>query len=726
MKLRMMTSLIFLKDTASKTLLFLILSKFFFNKFPFFYFNSKGGKKTCIVKVSNEIEADKARKNLNMLMMEVNGKSFPIRISKYEKEYSNSMTNLFIKKISKKLTPRQFYELFLKYGDIKSCKLELDYQGNSRGYGYVTYFSPESTLLSLKELNKQKIEGEEIEIIDIIATSDNKNVVYIKHLPLEFKEKNIHDFLSSYGDISNIKMTIKEGRFTGVAIVFYNDYRSAIAAIKDITAKGTTFPGQLPIYITNLEKREDRSSKTNMKNLMMQKQKILNKNVYDPVNLIARLVESDCLLSPEEFEKELRLFIKVVMLSEFSPISIQVNPKNFAIFTLKNQSEAMSFMDNYSRLATPEFIITFFQREIVNPNIGMKPPQMNSMQGGIHEQKMQVNEFHPNEEIMQNPNDLNKFNKFNNVNLHPNMMKNNPNEIGGPIMGNTPQQFSNPQHQNMMMRDGGKILIPNYGNNVNSHPQMRQMEGFNFIKNPNTIVMPPQQQMIIRNPPPLNNIPFNNPHPQHQQPMGNNQMMFNNNRILHPQPQPQPIPPQQMMINRNINPNLMGPPMSQNGFPPQMNNPNFNKVMMHPNDMNKNGFPQQGMQFMQQPPQMNMIGKPNQHFNNNVLYEKEKQVFNSDLSMRNNSHLDSKFEFNFNEERLKEMNTEELANEIYDIVSSIYEKEASKITGMLSDLGDEEVRRLLENPLELKELINQAYQVRKIIFIIFFNKPATK
>jgi polyadenylate-binding protein len=44
-------------------------------------------------------------------------------------------------------------DLFSKYGSIKSCKLEVFQDGESRGFGYVQFDTPENADLAIKELN---------------------------------------------------------------------------------------------------------------------------------------------------------------------------------------------------------------------------------------------------------------------------------------------------------------------------------------------------------------------------------------------------------------------------------------------------------------------------------------------------------------------------------------------------------------------------------------------
>jgi polyadenylate-binding protein len=55
-------------------------------------------------------------------------------------------------------------DLFSKYGTIKSCKLEVFQDGQSRGFGYIQFDTPESADLAIKELNNSSQHGKKIEV----------------------------------------------------------------------------------------------------------------------------------------------------------------------------------------------------------------------------------------------------------------------------------------------------------------------------------------------------------------------------------------------------------------------------------------------------------------------------------------------------------------------------------------------------------------------------------
>jgi RNA recognition motif-containing protein len=70
----------------------------------------------------------------------------PVCLSLYEPEYkSGKINSLLVKNIPKDTSSRQFYEICKEFGEVKKCRLELDYYGGSKGYGYVSYANSNDT-----------------------------------------------------------------------------------------------------------------------------------------------------------------------------------------------------------------------------------------------------------------------------------------------------------------------------------------------------------------------------------------------------------------------------------------------------------------------------------------------------------------------------------------------------------------------------------------------------
>lgn len=499
----------------------------------------------------------------------------------------------------------------------------------------------------------------------------------------------------------------------------------------------------------------------------------------EPISLFAKSMDNDFFVSQEEFEKSLRLFIKIVMLSEFNPLSISCNySKKNAIVTVKNLKDATEFIENYKRLPKPEFYFEILPKTPVNnmPNNFMQPSDLNNMPMPFNSR---INPIQPTEKVMNRNNlddplvnmiDMMNINKNSNINSNENnnninINKNNEQQNNKEYLNFQMLPERENINNNMMMKNVNQM--GNYNNNNNfigigNIMEIQQQQQFlqnkelnNQIRNqgipginqipmnytPQNIQIPQKNNMIMNQTIPMNNMnsmnQINN-NIQNKFNQGNQMVPINHLMNINQMNQIGIMNP--MNINPNeINkfgqmqiphPNIIG----NNNFIPS-NLPQINSIgvinpmpnigipgINHINEMN--GFPINNMNpYLQQPNINENRFQPNhnsipQLFNNQLFHtgpphiiENEKLVFNQN---EKNSNIGSRVELNFNEERLKELNSEELSNEIFELVTQVHEKEACKITGMISELGESQMRHLLLNPLELKDTINHAYKVRYI------------
>jgi RNA recognition motif-containing protein len=118
----------------------------------------------------------------------------PIRLCKYETKQTIEMgrgiemhnTNLLIKNLPKEVSAHNFWNMFRKFGDIKSCKLVVDMLGNSKGYGYVNYYKGEDAARAVNELNDKEVCQKTIKITLLQPgkrAEKRRNNVYVKHIP---------------------------------------------------------------------------------------------------------------------------------------------------------------------------------------------------------------------------------------------------------------------------------------------------------------------------------------------------------------------------------------------------------------------------------------------------------------------------------------------------------------------------------------------------------------
>ena len=187
--------------------------------------------------------ANQARIEMNLRKL----KGHAIRLMWEERDNSiryNSKTNLFVKGIPFNVQPREVYEYFMKFGDISSAKLKDDPEGNHLGYGYVTYYKPESAENAIKNTNGKIIwPGGPLQVDyfkkknERISTSGPEvSKLYITNFPGDFTEDNIIELTKEFGAILSCSIkTEKIGR--RYALVCYENEEAANRAKENLEGK---------------------------------------------------------------------------------------------------------------------------------------------------------------------------------------------------------------------------------------------------------------------------------------------------------------------------------------------------------------------------------------------------------------------------------------------------------------------------------------------------------
>lgn len=337
----------------------------------------KPNKTYCQLTLDTVEHSEEAMHTLNLKIIKPKKGTvgLPLRICKYEKinpnSFESNQNSLTVRNLSSQVTAREFYEIFLEFGEIKSAKLEVDAQGNSKGYGFVTFQSAQSANQAISHFRGKEVKGKKIEITTLVSHkgTETKNVIYVKHLPYNIDEVEVRKLFSQYGDIASVKLTKdNNGNITGAGIVSFNDSRSASAAIADIKLKPKSFPGQLPLYVAYLQTKEERVGKSNLINLNKPYQK---KPFNEPQVIFAKLTDINLFMDQDSFLKNIKLFIKVVMVSEYNPLNIIPNfEKKSALITFRCIRDVETFMNAYSKMINPEFYFS------IVPTSSMPPQEM--------------------------------------------------------------------------------------------------------------------------------------------------------------------------------------------------------------------------------------------------------------------------------------------------------------------------------------------------------------
>lgn len=196
----------------------------------------------------NFVNPEDARQAMDKLNYEeIRGQ--PCRIMWSQRDPSvrrSNAGNIFIKSLEKSIGNKELLDTFSQFGEVLSCKVKTDSQGNSLGYGFVHYETPEAAQEAIEKvngklLNKQKVyvgpfmsQSERLENMDKAATRFTN--VFVKNLPSGYTEEKLEALFAPFGKITSRKVMNKDhdGAEKTIAFVAFEDSESAQAAVHDM------------------------------------------------------------------------------------------------------------------------------------------------------------------------------------------------------------------------------------------------------------------------------------------------------------------------------------------------------------------------------------------------------------------------------------------------------------------------------------------------------------
>lgn len=158
----------------------------------------------AFVVFDNKDSAEKARYELNGAKLtakyDSNKLAKPIRLCKYEikslqiENQRDPAFNLLIKNISKDVSQHNFWRMLRDFGDIRSCKMAVDYLGINKGFGFVNFYRSSDAERCKNSLNNKEVQGKILKVTNLEygrRIERKRNNIYVKNLPLEFQDEDL-------------------------------------------------------------------------------------------------------------------------------------------------------------------------------------------------------------------------------------------------------------------------------------------------------------------------------------------------------------------------------------------------------------------------------------------------------------------------------------------------------------------------------------------------------
>ncbi len=205
-------------------------------------------RKSISFKVSFKDYSSANKCRLEMNLVKYKNKSIRIMWDEHDTDILyNTKNNLFFKGIPKNISPRTVYEYFSNFGDISSCKMTEDDNGNHYGYGYITFYSQDAAKEALDNTKDKQLEAFDNNYIEIsffqkknernLQKKDihslNKQKLYITNLPEKYTTSDLCNLCKQYGSLQSCNIFYDNNNNKNFGIVQFSSEKEA----KDLLVK---------------------------------------------------------------------------------------------------------------------------------------------------------------------------------------------------------------------------------------------------------------------------------------------------------------------------------------------------------------------------------------------------------------------------------------------------------------------------------------------------------
>ncbi|XP_063220381.1 polyadenylate-binding protein 1-like [Bacillus rossius redtenbacheri] len=256
-------------------------------------------------------DAERALDTMNFDMI----KGRPIRIMWSQRDPSlrkSGVGNVFIKNLDKSIDNKAMYDTFSAFGNILSCKVAQDENGQSKGYGFVHFETEEAATKSIEKVNGMLLNGKKVFVGKFVPRKEREKElgekaklftnVYVKNFGEDFNDELLKEMFEKYGRITSHKVMSKDdGKSRGFGFVAFEEPEDAERAVDDLNGK-EIIEGK-PLYVGRAQKKAERQQELKRK---FEQLKIERLNRYQGVNLYVKNLDDT--IDDERLRKEFAPF----------------------------------------------------------------------------------------------------------------------------------------------------------------------------------------------------------------------------------------------------------------------------------------------------------------------------------------------------------------------------------------------------------------------------------
>lgn len=174
--------------------------------------------------------------------------------------------NVFIKNLDSSIDNKSLYDTFSAFGAILSCKVAVDNNGQSRGYGFVQFEQEEAAQKAINSLNgmllndKQVYVGYFVRRQERIGTNGSPKFtnIYVKNLSENHTDEDLDKIFSPFGSITSaVVMKDPNGKSKCFGFVNFESPDCAATAVEKLNG---TIHDEKAWYVGRAQRKSEREA----------------------------------------------------------------------------------------------------------------------------------------------------------------------------------------------------------------------------------------------------------------------------------------------------------------------------------------------------------------------------------------------------------------------------------------------------------------------------------
>lgn len=223
--------------------------------------------------------------------------------------------NIFIKNLDKSIDNKVMYDTFSTFGNILSCKVALDEEGKSRGYGFVHFETEEAAEQAIAKINGMLLNDKQVFVGRFVPRKEREKQmgerakkftnVFVKNFGEELEsDEKLEEMFKEFGPIASAKVAKDDGSDATKSKGFgFVAFQNAEDAEKAVTAMNGKEINGHQLYVGRAQKKAERQAELKKRYEEVKAQRM---NKYAGVNLYVKNLDDT--IDDEKLKREFEAF----------------------------------------------------------------------------------------------------------------------------------------------------------------------------------------------------------------------------------------------------------------------------------------------------------------------------------------------------------------------------------------------------------------------------------